>query len=103
MLDRVALKSSDMELKFGKDLLLYARLAYQRKDYTYSVIFLEKAIEYGNDDARVALANIYREGKHVRKDIAKSNKLLLEAAKNGNKKARARLLKIGPKNKLREL
>ena len=103
MLDRVAPKISDIEAKFGEGLLLYAHKAYQRKDYTYSVIFLEKAIEYGNDDARVALANIYRDGKHVRKDISKSNRLLLEAAKNGNAAAKAKLLKIGPKNKLRKL
>ena len=83
--------------------LFYANKAYQRKDYTYSVIFLEKAIEYGNDDARVVLANIYRDGKHVRKDIAKSNRLLLEAARNGNAAAKAKLFKIGPKNKLRKL
>ena len=94
---------SDFKAKIGEDYFLYAKKAFKRKDYTYSVIFLEKAIENGNDDARVALANIYRDGKHVRKDVAKSNRLLLEAAKNGNKKARARLLKIGPKNKLRKL
>ena len=103
MLDEAAPAFSDLEARISKIYLFYANKAYERKDYTYSVIFLEKAIENGNDDARVALANIYREGKHVRKDIAKSNRLLLEAAKNGNKKARARLLKIGPKNKLRKL
>ena len=54
---------SEAEAKFGKSLLLCAHKV--SVDYTYSVIFLEKAIEYGNDDARVVLANIYRDGKDM--------------------------------------
>ena len=88
-LNAVAPVFYDFKAKIGEEYFLYTHKAYESKDYTYSAIFLEKAIENGNDDTRVALANIYRDGKHVRKDVAKSNRLLLEAAKNGNARTKA--------------
>jgi len=68
---------------------LLFKTAMTRDDYVEAFGYLSKASELGWTDANIPLAQMYREGTGVDRDIGKSIEILEQAAESGNTRAMA--------------
>ena len=66
---------------------LLFKTAMTREDYREAFTYLTKASELGWTDSNILLAQMYREGLGVDRDIEKSTGILESAAEHGNTKA----------------
>lgn len=92
-----ALKNEDngqFELQQAQKIL---RGAGQSENISDAVQLLWVAVERGNSDAEVALADLYRTGEGVTQSCDQTHVLLNAAAKKRNSQAKARLIEIARK------